>query len=295
MSDGSKDPRELLVELEYGELEEQEAEAARALIEGDPELRQMQAALRNVRADLREWEDVEPRTTRIAFVGMPGAAPTAASGMSTWVKTLAVAASFVLGLFLAAAFVNTEIASTSDGWRFSSGLWPSSSATDATTAPAQTPPVSNGDAIPLDAPADFAMQVGSGASPSYGLRVMPEMDRWLNQRLPASPYIAGDTLTAEQIRPLLTKLQAERDTQIRALVRDMLADSELRQREEVDSLLTGVYQTFDAQRTDDLLFLAGEMGVLQESTGIELQRTNAVIDYLMSRVGEVQDQEQRDD
>ena len=48
---------------------------------------------------------------------------------------------------------------------------------------------------------------------------------------------------------------------------------------------------FDAQRTNDMLAVASELGILQQNTGLELQRNTAAIDYLFTRVSTGREQD----
>ncbi len=68
-------------------------------------------------------------------------------------------------------------------------------------------------------------------------------------------------------------------------MQQMITVADERQRQEIETLMAGVYQTFDAQRTNDLLVFADQLGILQETTGMELQRNTDAIDYLFTRVG----------
>jgi hypothetical protein len=106
--------------------------------------------------------------------------------------------------------------------------------------------------------------------------------------------VALSELSPEQLAPVLDSLIAERDSRLRVLVQEVVQASEQRQRREIDDALAGVYQTFDVQRANDLLFLASELGLLQESTGEELQRTNAAIDYLITRVAQEGGEQQQE-
>ncbi len=130
--------------------------------------------------------------------------------------------------------------------------------------------------------------------------VEADLERWLDDRLRARglhPDQGGSVASFDraQLLPVIEQLMTERDAQVRSLVRQILAASEQRQRQEFDAALSGLYQTIDVQRTNDLLFLAGELGLMQENTGIELQRTNAAVDFLLTRVANDDRQpEQRD-
>jgi hypothetical protein len=307
MGNNCEQIRQLLVELRYGELDEIDSAQVEAHLEQCAACRERHAAYGAVVADLKLWDDIEPQPSRVAFVAMHGgpAVPPAQPMSSNWVRGLAVAASFAMGIFLAAAFVNMEIASGADGWRVSTSLWPraegntTAQPADPGALPAQpvaggsqratgpvTPVTTGGPRIGVPGPQGEVTHVMSQA----------ELDGWLEDRLrdrglfgqPASL----DQLSPDQIAPVLDQLIAERDGHLRILVQEIVNASEQRQRAEVDDALAGMYQTFDVQRANDLLFLASEMGVIQETTGLELQRTNAAIDYLITRAARNPDGQQ---
>jgi len=312
MSKSCEQIRQLLVELEYGELDEVDANAVRAHLHECDACAARQAAYRAVRADLQAWDQVEPAPSRVTFVAMHRAV--APAGWGPVSKGLAVAASFLLGFLLTASVASVRISRSAGGWSVSTGLWPAPAAaagTDSTTG-AEATRTQARPALPVEGVTPIGTNSsrpgGQGISSSTApgnlgrtgrLRIMSpvELDRWLENRLrtAAAPAPVSETglqsLTQEQIAPLLERLTAQRDAQLRKIVEA----SEQKQREEFDSALAGVYQTFDAQRTNDLLFLAGQLGLLQENTGLELQRTNAAIDYLISRSAEDQGQRDRQD
>lgn len=268
--------RELLVELAYDEIE---ADDERRLLDHLAECEPCAArrdAFAGVRADLQEWTVEPPRESRVTFVAMPAARPT-----SVWTRRLAAAASFIVGFLLIAAAANTEIHNSGDGWTIRTSLLPAAteSAEPATSGDRTDRPTSGPvERIEADQP-NFGVPVSQGGG-SGRFRV----DSWLDQRLQARGVEgAGDLtrLSPEQVRPLLDDLMRERDQQIRTLIENSMARAENRTRDEFDAALTGLYQAMEAQRTNDLLFFAGELGLLQEATGQELQRTNAAIDLLI--------------
>jgi len=257
MSENSKELRELLIELEYGELDELEAAQVQDRIDADPSMKAMQAAFRAVRAEMRAEDEIEVRPARIAFVAMPGQAST--SHWSTLWKGLAVAASFVFGLLLAAAAVNTA------------GLWPI------------TP--GGGQASLGGVP----VQASSFAQMSDA-----DLEDYLDARYARHDAVATtqvSTMNREQLQPIIDDLMAEREGRLRQVMQQMLAVAEDQQRQEIETMMAGVFQTFDAQRTNDMLAVADELGVLQLNTGAELQRNSEAIDYLFTRVGTGREQD----
>lgn len=281
--------RQLLVELEYGELDEMDATAVQAHLEQCPGCAERRDAYRAVRADLRAWDAIEDAPSRVTFVAMrqPQAAPR--PGLSRWTRGLAVAASFLLGLLLASAFVNLEVSTGTDGWHVSTSLMPRPQVVqEARPSGSPATPIGGNPRVgSTPVQGTIPVQNGGVSSPMS----QADLDSWLDARLQARGWPTGGpvpiaSLTPEQVAPILDDLIAERETRMRALVQEIVHSSERKQREEVEVALAGLYQTFDAQRANDLVFLAGELGLLQENTGMELQRTNAAIDYLITRAAQ---------
>ncbi len=289
MSGDREDLQELLVELEYGELDATDRAAAQARIDEHPELVRMQAAFRAVRENLSAWDEVEGQPARIAFVTMPGDVRPGSINTFGWMKGAAIAASFVLGILLAAAFASTNLTRTDTGWTLSTGLSRSGvsapvSQPSATTS-VGTPPVG---------------QIPAGQTPVGQTAI----GRVAGGRATGGGVTGGQArpfrMSTSQfgIEPMLVEVPGDRELQLRILVRQMVAAAEQRHQQQTDSLLTDLYQTFDTQRTSDLSVVFDELGLLRSSTGLELQRTNQVIDFLVTRIGsdiEAQVPEQRDD
>ncbi|NKB89412.1 MAG: hypothetical protein GKS06_14425 [Acidobacteria bacterium] len=251
MSENSKELQELLIELEYGELDEIAAVEAQEQIDADPAMRAMQESFRAVRTDLHAVDEPEVSPSRIAFVTMPG--QPAANTWSIWAKGAAVAASFAFGLLLAAAAANTF------------GLMPAMPGVDPALAGAP------------DATAET----------SFASMSQSEIQDYLDSR-----YARADAITTpvadmspEELRPIVDDLWSEREQQWRGVVQQMLNVANRQQRDEIETLMAGMFQTFDAARTNDMLAVADELGILQQNTGAELQRNTQAIDYLFTRVG----------
>lgn len=315
MGNNCEQIRQLLVELRYGELDEMDAAQVEGHLEHCPSCQAHHEAYGAVVADLEAWEEIEPQPSRVTFVAMRGGPAIAVEprrSASAWTKGLAAAASFVLGIFLAAAFVNMEVRGGDGTWSISTSLWPRTSET------AQPPGTGTGDANQAAGVEAIGGQRGAmpvtpitSGGPRVGITgpqgdvqqvwTPDQLDSWLDERLRDRGFgreaprggqtIPVSELSPEQLAPVLDALIAERDSRLRVLVQEVVQASEQRQRREIDDALAGVYQTFDVQRANDLLFLASELGLLQESTGEELQRTNAAIDYLITRVAQESGQE----
>jgi hypothetical protein len=264
MSENSKDLRELLIELEYGELDEIEAAEVQSQIDADPAMLQMQQAFRAVRQDLHAGEDIEVRPARIAFVAMP-AQPQTNTWSPMW-KGLAVAASFAFGIVLSVAFANVA------------GVMPPGESSPTT--------LGTGTAASQGTPASSANTRSVNTIP-VGQMSQQDLVSFLDSRY-ARRDLAGGSIAdmdPEQLRPVLDQLISDREQQLRQVMQQMITVADERQRQELETLMAGVYQTFDAQRTNDLLVFADQLGILQEATGMELQRNTDAIDYLFTRVG----------
>lgn len=306
MSGDRDDLRELLIELEYGELDAAEREAAQKRIDEHPNLIRMQQAFRAVHDDLADWEEIEGQPARIAFVTMPGEISTNAISTFGWMKGGAVAASFVLGILLFAAFASTSLTRTDTGWTLSTGLsrakasLPAEQISQPTASTSVAGQAQTGQASVGRVPAGpvSSTSVGStnvsGASVGGAVVSSPAVSRSAGGQ--AQPFRMSRSQFG--IDPLLIGAPADRERQLRILVREMVAAAEQRQQQQMDSLLTDLYQTFDTQRTSDLSVVFDELGLLRSSTGLELQHANEVIDFLVTRIGgdmEPQAPEQRDD
>lgn len=285
--------RELLVEAAYDEIAAADESRLQEHLAACPKCAARGVAFQAVRQDLQGWDVQAPRPSRVTFVTVP-----AVSRTSVWTRRLAAAASFVVGFLLIAALANLEVQSAPDGWSVRTSLIPRA----AETGTADAGDVAD-DARPKAGPVErlddpqprFGVPVSQGGE----VQVMSQsdLDQWLERRLQARNVqrpTGMANLQPEQVKPVLDELMRERELQFRGLVQEMLASAETRQRSEIDAALTGLYQAFEAQRTNDLLFLAGELGLLQEATGQELQRTNAAIDYLIGLEATTGSQQQPD-
>lgn len=269
--------RELLVELVYDELDPMDEELVAGHLQDCDDCARRADAFEAVRGDLQAWDDVEPAPSRVTFVPMSsartGRGKRDRGGLGRW---LPVAASFVLGLALTVAVASYQQGVGVAGQGADDGLAgpdPSSSAA--------VPVEGAGDSAPSGTPVTPVSTRGADALPAQ------QLDAWLDEELAARGYVREGRaveVPAEEVVPLFEELMAERERELRDVVRQMVAESERRQREEFDAALASLYQAFDSQRTDDLLTLAGRLGLLEEVTGQELDRTNAAIDYLITQV-----------
>lgn len=293
--------RTRLVELLYGEVDPDTERQVRLHLEACPNCRERMEAFQRVRTDLDEWE-TEEVPPRIAFVGLP---PWRRATSSVWTRRLAVAASFILGIVVTGALVNLEIERTADGWTARTGLLPRAAASSPETPVAGTGPASG----TRQASAGDALRSGAQSSPPgevrfispVGREILPEADfeRLLDTdprgRLPGRPG-SGARLTQGQraeIRDLLTRVLSEQEARFREDLRDLVAASEMRQQHDYSAALATVYELLQAQHQEDLVALTGQLGLVEADTDDQLQRTHAAIDYLLRRVSDRGDQQDR--
>ena len=288
MNNNCEEIRPLLAELIYEEVDAPTAKVIYGHLEECAACRQRYAAFRNVRADLQEWQPVGvPAGT--TFIGMPAGAQKALSG-SSWLRGLAVAATFIFGLVLTAAAVNLQISSDAAGWTMSTSLWGSA----ATSEPvAQQQPAATPESL---APAN----PGSTVRPVSLSDMDPqELESWLDAALTSRGMVPTDPATQiaaapdsnnlspaqiQQVNSLMADRFNERDNEERYMFGNMLAASESRQREEFTATLASLYEHLEAEQEDALYMLVSELGLMQLDTDQRLQRNDSQIDYLMNQV-----------
>lgn len=302
MSMKCEDVRPLIAALVYEELDEADATAVQEHLEGCVSCRQRLFAYGEVRKDLREWQPAAA-PAGITFIGMPPAQ--SASGGSWWLRGLAVAASFILGLMLTAAFVNLEINSTPGGWTVSTSLWGRQQAVPVAAEPGTQPrtqPETQPAARPFEPSANLADSPAQLRPVSLLELDQEELNTWFDRRFdgrfdtqlgsrggtPASGTAATNRLTDEQ-RDQLESILADRFAleggQQTQIFQDLLAVSESRQRQEFFATLAGLYESLEAERRDALMIMASEFGLAQADTGQRLDLANARIEYLLTQVG----------
>ncbi len=288
MSDNCEEIRPLLAELIYEEVDAPTAKVIYGHLEECAACRQRYAAFRKVRADLQEWQPVGvPAGT--TFIGMPAGAQKASAG-SSWLRGLAVAATFIFGLVLTAAAVNLQISSDADGWTMSTSLWGSA----ATSEPvAQQQPAATPENLAPAGP-------GSTVRPVSLNDMDPqELESWLDAALTSRGMLQTDPATQiatapasnnlspaqiRQVNSLMADRFNERDNEERYMFSNMLAASESRQREGFTATLTSLYEHLEAEQEDALYMLVSELGLLQLDTDQRLQHTDSKVDYLMNQV-----------
>lgn len=297
---------QLLVELEYEELGAADAAEVRAHLQECSVCRERREAYRVVRRDLREWDLVAPAPSRVAFVTMAAPQPAAKPEQrwlgTRWNRIAAIAASFVLGLFLTAAVMNLEIHSDADGWSISTGILPSSrGAVTTPVAAGQQDPGQDSAEGPTTTPAEQrvpgALTVAADDPGDSSPSPFAEMSRddfliWLEGSLAARGVMlvstgAGrglDDTDRAAVVSIVRGVLDDYDAGFQQTLDDTMVARESRQQQQFAAALAEVYQTFQTQRANDLAVVTDQLGLMQQETGQELQLTNAALDYLYTQV-----------
>ena len=143
MSTQCEEVRPLLAELVYGEVDPEVADTVREHLGSCLACRRYQKAFEAVRGDLQKWQPAAEAPRGIRFI-TPGPAAPPSIWSSRALRGLAIAASFVFGVFLMAAATNLQIHSNADGWTLSTSLW---------NAPAASPQQATDQAQSAESPA----------------------------------------------------------------------------------------------------------------------------------------------
>lgn len=266
------DVRELLAEYLYDEIDRDEAGRVRAHLDECPACTETLQAFGAAREDLARLGDIEVpgSPARIAFVAPPSAAPRTAGRTSAWLRTAAVAASFVLGLFLTAAAVNLQVEADDDGWTMRTSLWPAVAA-------------ETGGEVADAAGTEEAEALSSDAGPAAD-SVPPSAD----DAAPAPAQRDDAGLTAAQraeVNAILTRVLAEHRRAMSADFQQLVAASELSQQQEFRAALASLYEALELQHAESYLTIASELGPVLLDTGERLDQADAAIDYLITQVG----------
>ena len=293
-----EDIRPLLAELVYGEVDPDATEMVKEHLGSCLPCRRYQMAFEAVREDLQEWTPAAADGSRgITFI-TPAAHARPSIFSRPAVRGLAVAASFVLGVFLMAAAVNLQIHSNASGWSVSTSLW-------STPAPA-VEPASVG-SLPQQEAATAIPQAGrantvpptltdSGQPPARRVgfeQLEPELETWLDSQLDTRGVVhqsglpSFDQLTPSQQREVLRMVAdelAQSESLYGVYIHDEISASERRVMEQVVATIATLYQSMEAENDDELYLLRSELAVMHFGTDQQLQQAHERIDQLMALV-----------
>jgi len=324
MSERCEEFGPLLVAWMYDDVDAGEAAAVEEHLQECAGCRHRRDAYLGVRGDLQEWQPAEtPRTitfigtpaaARERSGWLSWTAPAAAVAAS-FVLGLGLTAAAVnlqvqhdgdgwtltTGLFGTPTLAETDPATSSEA-----AAEPGAGSPDAaTTTSPGTPAATGGEPGGSAAPAGETQTPritgttprGAGTAGPRPVSLGPAERRvlasWLDQELaargletiPAEP--AESHLTdaeRQQIHRLVSEALSRQEAAYRMYLNDLVSAMETRQREQMASTLTSIYENLEAERRDAIFMLASQLGLLEVNHGEELALTNAKLDYLLSQM-----------
>ncbi len=247
--------KELLVTHLYGECEPDEARRVEAHLASCASCAAEFAALGDVRVDLGTWA---PPDEVLGFRVVPETAPAAPARwwwpLPAWAQ--AVAAVLVVAVGVSVANIEVRYGAggvvVTSGWLRPAGVTPAGPGVGQQTVAAR----------PAAAPSAEAWRTELAA-----------LEARLRQDLQVRP--ASQVVAAPAAGAGLT------EAQLLARVRELLDQSEERQRRDFAIKLTQAVREMDTQRRVDLVRVQEGLGQLEGRTGLEVARTNEVLRYLM--------------
>lgn len=249
---------EHLVGYLYDDLAAPERAAFEAHVAGCPACRGELAGLRQARQHLASWAPPDPALDFRVIRGAPEPARRPLPFIPAW--ALAAAAS-VLVVSGGAALANLEVGRTADGFVVRTG-W-------SRPAPAQTA------AVPATVPAAAAPTAAPSAASEQVTTELAVLRRRLEEIEAAQTQAIGRTAGA--VPAGITTAQ----------LRQILAESEARQREEMALQIKQVWMDFSAVRANDLARVQQTLGQAQNLTNYQLRQQRSSIDEYLRTVSQV--------
>jgi hypothetical protein len=214
--------KERLVSYIFDELDRADRTEMEAHLETCAECREEVAGLRSVRADLGTWTPPQPE---FAFHVARGRKPT---WREWWTPAFGLAAAAVLVLAIASAIANIDVSYGADGLHVRTGRAPAV----ATAAPTAQP----------EKIAASAADTTARTNEIYAL--VTTLEHRVRQ-LEAAPHASG-------MQQASVKNARQSEDEILRQVRDLMAQSESKQRQELALRIAQVFRDVDAQRVADL-------------------------------------------
>lgn len=223
-------------------------------------------AMRDVRGQLGAWQLPED-----AGVGAGGAVLSAgrdlpAPASRPWWAPAALAAAAVILLAVGAAIANLEIRYGREGITVRTGWAPTASVAPTTAAAAPSQPSEASEAPAAEAPGAQAQPVSAEDLAALETRLRTEFHA-LPQSAPAPSQkasVSGEGRVAA-------------DPQLLQRVRELIEQSETRQRRELALRVAQVVRDFDAQRRTDLVRIQQGLGQIEGSTAADRQLLNYLV------------------
>jgi hypothetical protein len=244
--------KERLVSYVYDELDHTGRADMEAHLETCADCRGEIAGLRSVRVDLGKWTPPQPE---FAFHVVRGHKPT---WREWWTPAFGLAAAAVLILAIASAIANLDVSYGADGLHVRAGRAPVVATAPANPQSAQVQPVA----------------ANAIARPDEVKVLLAALERRVHQ-LEAAPRASG-------MQQASVKNARQSDEEILRQVRDLLAQSESNQRQELALRIAQVFRDVDAQRVADLNRIQQGFVRLDAKTTQEAVAHSDLANYIMA-------------
>lgn len=255
--------KELLVTHLYGECEPEEARQVEAHLAGCAACASEFSALGGVRTDLAGWA---PPEEVLGFRVVSDRAPVAPAASRWWwpMPVWAQAMAAVLVVAAGVSVANVEVRYGTGGVVVTTGWM---------RPAAQAPGGEASSPAPVVRP-------GSGAGQEAWRTELAALETRLRDEMRAhAPAEGAPSVVAASAAP--PPAPALTEDQVVARVRQLLDQSEERQRRDFAIRLAQAVREMDSQRRADLVRVQEGFGQLEGRTGLEVARTNEMLRYLM--------------
>ncbi len=259
--------QEQLIGYLYDDLSAPERAVFEAHLAGCAACRREVGDLRQTRQHLTSWAPPAPPLDFRVIQGTAARRPLAF--IPTWALSAAAALLLVAG---AAAIANLEVGRTADGFVVRTGWGRTASAPASSVSSAPAP------SVPSSAPPSAAAPVPAAAAAAASDPMSGEL-ALLRRRLEEIEAAQAQQIgrTAGAVKPGITTAE----------LRQILAASEARQREEMALQIKQVWMDFSAVRANDLARVQQTLGQAQNLTNYQLRQQRSSIDEYLRTVSQV--------
>ncbi len=246
---------EVLVAYLYGELEADERAAFDRHVATCAPCRAELTALGGVRSELAQWTPPEP-ATHVPFTLAPVHPQKSIGAMIREIPAWAQVMAATLMLGAAAGLANLDVHYSADGLSVRTG-WRQSPSTETARPPA----------VPASAPS-------VSTSPAPWRNDLAALEQQLRRELEAPAAAAAAPSAASSDEAVLRR------------VRQLIQDSERRQQSELALRVAEITRDVQSQRQADLVKIDRTLGLIQNSSRIEVMRTQRQVNSLAQQVSQ---------
>ena len=261
--------KELLVSYLYDDLSDRDRAVLESHLHACEPCRDELEALRDVRVDLATWA---PPLPELGFRIVRKSAPAAQTWRAWWTPAAGLAAAAVLVLAAAAAIAHIEVHRGSDGVTVRTG-W--------SAFPSQPSPLGSGGTSRSATVAVDGMGPNSGRDVrlSSAPSIDPATAKEILRRVDA---LEASMRSAAAVRNASTLSTRSSDANLIKVVRDLLTQSESKQKSELALRLSQVIHDFDAQRSADLARIQQGLGRIDAITTAEAAAHRDLANYIFT-------------